>query len=217
MLAHQLKDLAPYIARYEKQIAQLFAQHPDRRLFDNLPGAGDQLAPRLLSAFGSDRDRFQSPLEAVTFFGIAPVTERSGKSSWIHFRWACANSCANPSTNVLATRCVSVISSPPFMNSNMPEVKAIMLRCAHWPINGFVVYFAAGKLVNPMIHNFTSLPWFNEPRPCPSEKLPAKKLTDHLIPSSGRTRDWIVFLGLKSQAESYCPFGTEAPLREGPL
>jgi transposase len=89
MLAHQLKDLAPYIARYEKQIAQLFAQHPDRGLFDNLPGAGDQLAPRLLSAFGSDRDRFQSPLEAVTFFGIAPVTERSGKSSWIHFRWAC--------------------------------------------------------------------------------------------------------------------------------
>lgn len=89
MLAHQLKDLAPYIARYEKQIAQLFAQHPDRVLFDNLPGAGDQLAPRLLSAFGSDRDRFQSPLEAVTFFGVAPVTERSGKSSWIHFRWAC--------------------------------------------------------------------------------------------------------------------------------
>jgi transposase len=89
MLAHQLKDLAPYIARYEKQIAQLFAQHPDRGLFDNLPGAGDQLAPRLLSAFGSDRDRFQSPLEAVTFFGVAPVTERSGKSSWIHFRWAC--------------------------------------------------------------------------------------------------------------------------------
>ena len=90
MLAHQLKDLAPYIARYEKQIAQLFAQHPDRVLFDNLPGAGEQLAPRLLSAFGSDRDRFQSPLEAVTFFGIAPVTEPSGKSSWIHFRWACS-------------------------------------------------------------------------------------------------------------------------------
>ena len=89
MLAHQLKDLAPYIARYEKQIAQLFAQHPDRVLFDNLPGAGDQLAPRLLSAFGSDRDRFQSSLEAVTFFGVAPVTERSGKNSWIHFRWAC--------------------------------------------------------------------------------------------------------------------------------
>jgi transposase len=89
MLARQLKDLAPYIGRYEKQIAQLFAQHPDKDLFDNLPGAGDQLAPRLLSAFGSDRDRFQSHLEALTFFGIAPITERSGKTTWIHFRWAC--------------------------------------------------------------------------------------------------------------------------------
>jgi transposase len=89
MLARQLKDLAPYIARYEQQIAQLFAQHPDSALFDNLPGAGDCLAPRLLSAFGSDRERFQSSLEAVSFFGVAPVTERSGRSTWIHFRWAC--------------------------------------------------------------------------------------------------------------------------------
>lgn len=89
MLARQLKDLAPYIARYEKQIDQLFAQHPDRGLFDNLPGAGARLAPRLLSAFGSNRDRFQSSLEALTFFGVAPITERSGKTTWIHFRWAC--------------------------------------------------------------------------------------------------------------------------------
>jgi transposase len=89
MLAGQLKDLAPYIARYEKQIEQLFAQHPDRGLFDNLPGAGRQLAPRLLSAFGSDRAHFSSALEALTFFGVAPLTERSGKTTWIHFRWAC--------------------------------------------------------------------------------------------------------------------------------
>jgi transposase len=89
MLARQLKELAPYIARYEKLIAQLFAQHPDSALFNNLPGAGDQLAPRLLTAFGSDRERLQSSLEAVSFFGIAPVTERSGKTKTIHFRWAC--------------------------------------------------------------------------------------------------------------------------------
>jgi transposase len=90
MLAQQLKALAPYIILYEKQIAQLFDQHPDRGLFEDLPGAGDQLAPRLLCAFGSDRERFTDPLEALSFFGIAPITERSGKSSRVHFRWACA-------------------------------------------------------------------------------------------------------------------------------
>jgi transposase len=89
MLAQQLKALVPYIARYEQQIAQLFDVHPDSALFNNLPGAGPQLAPRLLTAFGTDRERFSSALEAVTFFGVAPVSEQSGKSQWIHFRWAC--------------------------------------------------------------------------------------------------------------------------------
>jgi len=89
MLARQLQALAPYIRQYDEQIAQLFSQHPDRVLFDNLPGAGDALAPRLLSAFGSNRDRFNNVLEPLSFFGLAPVTERSGKTTFIHFRWAC--------------------------------------------------------------------------------------------------------------------------------
>jgi transposase len=89
MLAQQLKALGPYITRYEKEIAQLFDRHPDSALFNNLPGAGPTLGPRLLAAFGTDRERFQSASEAVTFFGVAPVTEESGKSRWIHFRWAC--------------------------------------------------------------------------------------------------------------------------------
>jgi transposase len=89
MLARQLQALAPYIRQYDEQIAQLFSQHPDRVLFDNLPGAGDALAPRLLSAFGSNRERFDNVLEPLSFFGLAPVTERSGKTTLIHFRWAC--------------------------------------------------------------------------------------------------------------------------------
>jgi transposase len=90
MLAKQLQALAPFIRQYDEQIAQLFSQHPDRVLFDTLPGAGDALAPRLLSAFGSERDRFHDVLEPLSFFGIAPVTERSGKTTSVHFRWACS-------------------------------------------------------------------------------------------------------------------------------
>ena len=47
------------------------------------------MAPRLLVAFGSQRERFSSPADLQTYSGIAPVTERSGKSEWVHFRWAC--------------------------------------------------------------------------------------------------------------------------------
>ena len=40
MLAKQLRTLHDSIAEYERQIAQLFANHPDAFLFESLPGAG---------------------------------------------------------------------------------------------------------------------------------------------------------------------------------
>jgi transposase len=39
---------------------------------------------------GSDRSRFGSSLEVAEYAGIAPVTERSGKKTWVHRRFACA-------------------------------------------------------------------------------------------------------------------------------
>jgi Transposase len=74
MLARQLKTLLPDIAHYEKNIAELFAVHPDRFLFENRPGpAGYWLPGRLCSALGSDRGRWESALEISTLFGIGPV------------------------------------------------------------------------------------------------------------------------------------------------
>jgi hypothetical protein len=48
------------------------------------------LAPRLLVAMGENRDRFESAAEVQTYSGVAPVTERSGKKSWVHWRWQCS-------------------------------------------------------------------------------------------------------------------------------
>ena len=47
------------------------------------------IAPRLLAAFGSQRERYGKAAEVQSYTGIAPVTERSGKKKWVHFRWAC--------------------------------------------------------------------------------------------------------------------------------
>lgn len=88
MLARQLLALRAAIAAFEKRIAELYAAHPDRAIFDSLPGAGPTLGPRLLAAFGSDRSRFDSPASIQQYSGIAPVTERSGKSRWVHRRWS---------------------------------------------------------------------------------------------------------------------------------
>jgi transposase len=88
-LVAQLRPLLAAIAQFDQQIALLFRKHPDRPLFESLPGAGAVLAPRLLAAFGADRDRFQSAIEMQQLSGIAPVTEKSGSLEWVHWRLAC--------------------------------------------------------------------------------------------------------------------------------
>ena len=90
MLSRLIGDLNPAIKGFDEQIKALFAQHPDAAIFGSLPGAGDVLAPRLLVAFGSDRNRYSSAAEVQQFSGIAPVTERSGQRQWVHRRWQCS-------------------------------------------------------------------------------------------------------------------------------
>ena len=52
-------------------------------------GAGAVCGPRLLTVFGTDRARWASPVDLLCHSGIAPVTERSGNSCWVHRRLAC--------------------------------------------------------------------------------------------------------------------------------
>ena len=84
-----LATLRCNIATYEKRIEELVAAHPDGALFASLPGAGAALVPRLITAFGTQRERFDSAYQVQCYSGIAPVTEASGKSHWVHFRWSC--------------------------------------------------------------------------------------------------------------------------------
>jgi len=85
----QLRSVLTALHRLDQALEKLFGQYPDQELFDSLPGAGDALAPRLAAAFGSDRDRYQCAEEIQQFSGIAPVTESSGKTHWVHWRMAC--------------------------------------------------------------------------------------------------------------------------------
>jgi transposase len=88
-LVEQLRVTLQAIDRFDHEIADLAPTLPDYRLFQDLPGAGPHLAPRLLAAFGEQRERFQGADELQKYSGIAPVTERSGKKSWVHWRWQC--------------------------------------------------------------------------------------------------------------------------------
>jgi len=88
-LVAQLRVTLQAIADFDKVIAHRAQDHPDFPLFDALPGAGAVFAPRLLVAFGEQRERFTSADELQKYAGMAPVTERSGKKSWVHWRLQC--------------------------------------------------------------------------------------------------------------------------------
>ena len=77
------------IKQYDDELASLMREHQDAKIFLSLPGAGEAMAPRLLAAMGSERDRLADAKEVQQLSGIAPVTERSGKSKFVHRRWAC--------------------------------------------------------------------------------------------------------------------------------
>jgi transposase len=87
-LVVQLRCVLDAVEKFDLAIAATVAKITDYPLFAALPGAGPTLAPRLLVAFGEQRDRYHHASQLQKYSGIAPVTERSGKSSWVHWRYA---------------------------------------------------------------------------------------------------------------------------------
>ena len=89
VLITQFKVLLKGIEALDKSIKKSYKTQQDKAIFDSLPGAGPQLGPRLLVAFGSNRDRYVDASELQKYAGIAPVIERSGKKMWTHWRYSC--------------------------------------------------------------------------------------------------------------------------------
>jgi transposase len=88
-LVEQLRALLQSIDRFDAEIDEITRSLPDYDIFAALPGAGNVQAPRLLVAFGEDRDRYANASQVQRYSGIAPVLERSGNKCWIHWRLFC--------------------------------------------------------------------------------------------------------------------------------
>ncbi|HEX2828387.1 MAG TPA: IS110 family transposase [Burkholderiales bacterium] len=88
-LAQQLRVLLQAVERFDAEIAVVAPTLADYELFAGLPGAGAVFAPRLLVAFGEQRERFDSANRMQSYAGVAPVTQRSGNKCWVHWRLRC--------------------------------------------------------------------------------------------------------------------------------
>lgn len=87
-LAKQISQLTESIARYDEQIKQLFKDHPQRIIYESLPGAGPVLEPRLAAVLGLNPDRFLSAAD-IQRLSVAPVTDQSGTYRKVRRRHAC--------------------------------------------------------------------------------------------------------------------------------
>jgi transposase len=77
------------IRAFDHEIEPRCSTHAEYHLCAALPGAGTVDAARLTAAMGTVRDRWTTVDERLCFSGVAPVMERSGKSTWIRWPYFC--------------------------------------------------------------------------------------------------------------------------------
>lgn len=148
-LVRQIQPLLSSIAEFDQQIQTLFQQHPDHDLFDSLPGAGPAMGPRLLAAYGSDRNRFEDANQVKSFSGIAPVTRKSGHSRVVHFRWAC----------------------PKFQRQSFHEWAGLTVRFCPWAHDFYERKKATGMKHHAILRELASK-WINILSRCWKDRVP---------------------------------------------
>ncbi|WP_161493800.1 transposase [Nitrosospira lacus] len=148
MLVKQIRITLQAIHRFDQGL-------PDYVLFNNLPGAGQVLAPRLLAAFGEQRERYATADELQMYSGIAPVLERSSQKSWVHWRLRCPKFVRQRLLNGLRKPLINLFGQALFTSSSGEKAALIKLPCAHWHSNGFGSFSVAGKIAHLMMNSST--------------------------------------------------------------
>lgn len=88
-LIGELRSLLTSIELFEQRIKVLTRSMTDYKLFKSLPGAGEINTARLLAALGTNKDKYANATEMLCHVGVAPVTQRSGKSCIVRWRFQC--------------------------------------------------------------------------------------------------------------------------------
>jgi hypothetical protein len=104
------------------------------------------LAPRLLAALGSQRERYANAAEVQAYSGIAPVTERSGKKKWVHFRWACPKFLRQSFHEWAGHSIAHSQWARSYYQQQRERGQRHHAACEGWLSNGFASSFVAGKI-----------------------------------------------------------------------
>ena len=81
-------QLNSQIQQIDERLETLVAHHPDVVYFESLPVHGTVTIATFLAGFGEDRDRWNGHEEVAARWGVAPVTQQSGKHKSVKRRMA---------------------------------------------------------------------------------------------------------------------------------
>ena len=139
--------------KYEKQA--IVQQHPDFPIVSSFPGIGKALAPRLIAALGTQRERFPNTASIQSCSGIAPVREASGKREWVHVRWACPKFIKQTFQEWAQHSMARCAWAHKHYDAQEPTAKVTKRQSAVSPLSGFAFSSGAGKIGCPMTRTGT--------------------------------------------------------------
>lgn len=90
VLVEQLLVVVHAVSTYQEEVERFFAAMPAVEWTQSLPGGkSGTTIPTLWAELGDAQGRWESFRHLQAQAGTVPVTEQSGKSQWVHFRFAC--------------------------------------------------------------------------------------------------------------------------------
>jgi len=88
LFVDQLDLLNSQVRTMSKRIRERLTAHPDAQIFLSFPGMGKITAATMLAVMGEDRMRFPTADVLLAEAGAAPVTQASGRTRRVRFRYA---------------------------------------------------------------------------------------------------------------------------------
>lgn len=129
-LCSQLRILNQSIAEFDKEIQAKVKCHDDHSVFASFPRAGAVTVARLISAFGTERERFQSAEDVLNCFAVSPIKIQSGRTELICARVAKSKFLHQTIVEWAATTIVSCSWAKAFYRKQRAKGKNVTHRIA---------------------------------------------------------------------------------------
>ncbi len=145
----QLRLLLKAIQQYDERIEALVEQHPDFSIVSSFPGAGKALAPRLIAALGTQRDRFPDAGSIQSYSGLRRFAKPAANANGSIPAGLVRSSSNRPFKSGRNTRCLAVLGRVRIMRHNEHAARDIGRRFEALRLNGSAFCSDAGKTARP--------------------------------------------------------------------